>query len=601
MPTTAQEAEAACIINSSVAVTLTRATVAGNQVMLEGNPSSGGGIATDGKGSIALVDSTISDNVAHRHTSTRGGCGAPFGAGVRDYYDPLLIANTTISNNRAVVDVPACTQSAGGGVWVHLAPYTITDSVFVGNSAETGGGSTGGGGGMVTFQNTIRNTQFLSNTASAGNGGGFIGNDIITAIGVTLQGNNATGDGGGAYVYNTLALSQSLVKDNSAGGNGGGLAGGGQVLSSTITGNRAANGGGLALLEADVSQSLIAGNSATEKGGGISVLFAGRDGPTIKIHNSTITGNQAGQSAGISHGGPVYKLCQGPNTIFQYGYGGKMLLDNTTIAANVSPSGTGGIRVNIEDRDRDTVEAEECPDGTVNWGTGSDIIELKMVNVLVAANSGNNCTAIPADASQGHNLSDDGSCLFTSPGDIVKVDAKVGPLQDNGGPTLTHTLLAGSPAIDTGDAANCPATDQRGVIRPQGPACDIGAYEWQPTSPHLQVAPTSLAFTAVACAAPPVGKPVAVTNTGAGTLNWTTTKNQAWLGVTPAAGAAPANPLVTVNQAGLPVGTHTGAVTFAAAGAGRQPAGGERHAVGAARQRPGAQRRLRGRSQRQLD
>ena len=196
-----------------------------------------------------------------------------------------------------------------------------------------------------------------------------------------------------------------------------------------------------------------------------------------------------------------------------------------------------------------------------------------MVNILVAANSGDNCTAIPAGASQGHNLSDDGSCLFTSPGDIVKVDAKVGPLQDTGGPTLTHASAAGSPAIDTGDAANCPATDQRGISRPQGPACDISAYEWQPTSPHLHIAPTSLAFTAVACAAPPAGQPVAVTNTGAGTLNWTTTKNQAWLGVTPASGTAPANPQVTVNHAGLAAGTHTGAVTFAAAGAGGSPQG----------------------------
>lgn len=74
------------------------------------------------------------------------------------------------------------------------------------------------------------------------------------------------------------------------------------------------------------------------------------------------------------------------------------------------------------------------------------------------------------------------------------VDPLLGPLQDNGGPTFTHALLAGSPAIDTGNPAllgsggsACEATDQRGVARPQGSACDIGAYEatFQSVPPHV--------------------------------------------------------------------------------------------------------------------
>ena len=55
--------------------------------------------------------------------------------------------------------------------------------------------------------------------------------------------------------------------------------------------------------------------------------------------------------------------------------------------------------------------------------------------------------------------------------------ALTGPLAENGGPTLTHALLAGSPAINAGDDSACPATDQRGVARPQGPHCDIGSVE----------------------------------------------------------------------------------------------------------------------------
>jgi hypothetical protein len=72
----------------------------------------------------------------------------------------------------------------------------------------------------------------------------------------------------------------------------------------------------------------------------------------------------------------------------------------------------------------------------------------------------------------------DGSCNPVA-NDVVVWDAKVGPLADNGGPTWTHALLTGSPAIDAGDDPACPASDQRGVARPQGPHCDIGPFELQ--------------------------------------------------------------------------------------------------------------------------
>ncbi|MCS7222228.1 MAG: choice-of-anchor Q domain-containing protein [Anaerolineae bacterium] len=81
--------------------------------------------------------------------------------------------------------------------------------------------------------------------------------------------------------------------------------------------------------------------------------------------------------------------------------------------------------------------------------------------------------------SQGHNLSDDATCAawLTASGDLNHTDPRLGPLQDNGGPTPTHALLPGSPAINAGTNVGCPPTDQRGVPRPQGPRCDIGAFE----------------------------------------------------------------------------------------------------------------------------
>jgi hypothetical protein len=78
--------------------------------------------------------------------------------------------------------------------------------------------------------------------------------------------------------------------------------------------------------------------------------------------------------------------------------------------------------------------------------------------------------------SGGHNIVQDDSCNPAA-SDLILWDAQIGSLSNNGGPTLTHALLPGSPAIDAADDALCPATDQRGVTRPQGAGCDIGSYE----------------------------------------------------------------------------------------------------------------------------
>lgn len=80
----------------------------------------------------------------------------------------------------------------------------------------------------------------------------------------------------------------------------------------------------------------------------------------------------------------------------------------------------------------------------------------------------------------GYNLSSDSSCNFAHVGSLNNTDPKLGPLGDYGGPTPTYPLLAGSPAIDGGNSASAPATDQRGISRPQGPGADIGAFEAGP-------------------------------------------------------------------------------------------------------------------------
>jgi uncharacterized repeat protein (TIGR01451 family) len=117
-------------------------------------------------------------------------------------------------------------------------------------------------------------------------------------------------------------------------------------------------------------------------------------------------------------------------------------------------------------------------------------------NSIVAFNGTNG--VVSALTSRGHNISSDGSLAssFTQPGDLNNTDPKIGPLADNGGPTFTHALLAGSPALDAAQGSGAPATDQRGVARPQGAGFDIGAFE-------LQVATAPTADVAVALSATP--------------------------------------------------------------------------------------------------
>jgi hypothetical protein len=99
-------------------------------------------------------------------------------------------------------------------------------------------------------------------------------------------------------------------------------------------------------------------------------------------------------------------------------------------------------------------------------------------NTIVANNANGNCLISGTPTSQGNNLGSDATCtFFMASGDQNSVDPQLGALQDNGGPTPTRALALTSPAVDGGTNIGCPATDQRGIARPQGARCDIGAYE----------------------------------------------------------------------------------------------------------------------------
>jgi hypothetical protein len=130
-----------------------------------------------------------------------------------------------------------------------------------------------------------------------------------------------------------------------------------------------------------------------------------------------------------------------------------------------------------------------------------------IANAGVGLNCGGQVTSL------GHNLSSDNSCNLTGAGDLNGVDPRLTGLQNNGGPTHTHGLYPNSPAIDAGDNNGCPANDQRGVPRPQGAACDIGAYEYvtpptaPPTEPPSDTSPPTDPVTETPTSAPMTPNP----------------------------------------------------------------------------------------------
>lgn len=163
--------------------------------------------------------------------------------------------------------------------------------------------------------------------------------------------------------------------------------------------------------------------------------------------------------------------------------GGTLTVTNSTLSGNSASAGGGIVNFGALTLANSTLSGNSGGSGILN-SDGSTTLK----NAIVA-NSGGNCSVASGTfTSQGHNLSSDGTCasFFTPPSDLNNTDPALDPggLKNNGGPTQTIALQATSPAVDAIPVSECTdvnlvavATDQRGVARPQGPACDIGAFE----------------------------------------------------------------------------------------------------------------------------
>jgi CSLREA domain-containing protein len=335
-----------------------------------------------------------------------------YGGGIRNH------GTLAVNNSRIVNNISAGTSCcSGGGGLSSDGVLTVTNSIISGNQSSWGGGIN------VNSQFTMTNSQVSGNSASEIGGGVFVytgghatinGGEIFSN---TAPGTTSGNGGGGIYNADTLTLDGVNIHGNTSARVGGGIL----------------NNGGLAVM-----RSTLSANSASS--GGAALYTTGN----LTLTNSTVMSNTSG--------------------IIVYLASGTHQLSNSTVSDNsgdaIYTNSSSATLVNV----------------TVYQNTGSGLVNsMFMKNTIIANNGGGNCLFANTGFTQGFNLSNDTSCLLNGTGDQQGIPAQLGPLANNGGPTLTHMPLAGSPAIDKG--SGCSSLDQRGAPR-VGAACDAGSVEY---------------------------------------------------------------------------------------------------------------------------
>ena len=361
------------------------------------------------------------------------------------------------------------------------------DSAIVTSAADAGPGSLRAALAAVCFGGTVRFDAALANTTIVLSSG-----ELTLARTVTVDGANAPGlaigGGGSVRPFVVDARVAATIRDLSiVDGYGFELAGG--IL----------NNGDLTLERVTVADNVVttSGLDFWKGGGGI---YNGRDS-SLTLLDSTVSGNQVtgGVGGGVMAFFDTLVTIEGStisgNTTNDVAGGirnlGAMTIRNSTISGNATTGWHGGAIFHTDGTLRiesSTVAGNSAPGGTTGGifvGTFTDAgARATLRNTIVAENSGGQCLegrfggGAVSLASEGGNLATDASCGLLSAGDQPNTAPQLGPLADNGGATATHALGGASPALDAA-SADCPATDQRGVSRPQGAACDIGAYERQ--------------------------------------------------------------------------------------------------------------------------
>ena len=393
--------------------------------------------------------------VVTKTTDTNDGACSPTDCSLRE---AVIAANTAVGPDS--ITLPADTFT----LTIADASAADEDAAATGDLDITSNITLGGAGASTTI---IQAGTSLGTSVGCVFEIGAAGNAAISGVTVRNGSRIGSSDAGGINNNGILTVTNSTVSGNQAYYYGGiGNSGTLTVTNSTVSGNQGNFGGGIGNFGTlTVTNSTVSGNQSGNSGGGIA------NSGTLTMTNSTVSGNQSdGSGGGIAN----------YNTL---------TLINSTIAANTADINNDGIGRG----------------GVYNASAAN--VKTTFRNTLIGNNTKGTVTFAKSDCdgtlvSQGYNLieSTDG-CTITgnTTGNVTGQGPWLGALKDNGGPTFTQQLLLrlgeivpDSPALNAGDPAGCTtadgtplATDQRGVARPQGVRCDIGAFEFVPTRLEL--------------------------------------------------------------------------------------------------------------------
>jgi hypothetical protein len=408
--------------------------IASSMVISNTAGGNGGGmrLQSDGGGTVATV---ITDTTVSRNTAANEGGGILLRAH-EDSTITLALANSTISDNEA--------NDYGGGLGVWLNHGGVADVALIESDITSNTVIFGAGGGVRIY---------ASYTSTA----------TVAFDRVTISDNEARIDGGGGVdIYSHDSVSKVRFENSTISGNETGGCGGGICSDDGIV---------------TLNDSVISGNTSGDDGGGIysDGGGAGAVENPLTLNSCTISGNTA-NSDSYAGGGGIYL------------YYSSVVMTNTTISGNSATATHGGGIGTLSDSDQ-TIDLAHCTiySNTSGADGGGLFLEgsftVNALHTIVAGNSasGGGPDIYGAIHSLDYNLIQDATDAVITGAtahDILGSDPLLGLLADNGGETWTHALLVGSPAIDAIPTISCTLTvDQRGVSRPQGSACDIGAYE----------------------------------------------------------------------------------------------------------------------------